>query len=470
MPPVIEPSLEEFTHLFSLINPLMACKAVRASDPDTMYLWQAMKQTDWPQFKQAMQDEINDHTSRAHWKLIGRTQLPKYASVLPAVWSMKRKRRIATREIYKWKAQMTVDGSKQRYGVHYDETYSPVVTWATTHFFLIQAILHGWHTGQLDFTLAYPQADVDHELYMELPKGIKVHGATHNSDYVLQLVKNLYGQKQAGRVWYIWLTKRLLQMGFTQSKYDPCVFYYNGHVMLVYVDDTILLGPTKEGIQEIMKKLKSCFNIEDEGDISDYLGVKVTKLPNGNISLTQPYLIQSILKDLHLLDNKQATGRAIPTLTSRILHPDIHGEPFDNSFHYRSVIGKLNFLEKSTRPEIAYAVHQCARFMENPTTLHGEAVKRIGRYLHTTSDKGIILNPSSTESFDCWVDASHAGEWRGAKMGQILKMIPLLPSLALAMYFFMQDVPSSGHQGYKLKLPCHPPRQNILHSLLPCVR
>jgi hypothetical protein len=171
---------------------------------------------------------------------------------------------------------ITVDGSKQKYGVHYNETYSPVVTWATARFFLIQAILHGWHTRQLVFTLAYPQADVDHELYMELPKGIKVHGVTHNSDYVLQLDKNLYGQKQAGRVWYIWLTKRLIKMGFIQSKYDPCMFYYKGHIMLIYIDDTILLGPTKEGIQEIMDKLHTCFNIEDEGDISDYLGVKVT--------------------------------------------------------------------------------------------------------------------------------------------------------------------------------------------------
>ncbi len=133
MPTIFEPSLEECTHPFSQSNLLAACKAVRVSDPNTMYLWQAMKQPDWPQFKQAMQHEINDHTSRGHWKLIKRKLLPKGASVLPAVgWSMKRKRRIVTREIYKWKAHITVDGSKQKYGVHYVETYSPVVTWATT--------------------------------------------------------------------------------------------------------------------------------------------------------------------------------------------------------------------------------------------------------------------------------------------------------------------------------------------------
>jgi len=96
------------------------------------------------------------------------------------------------------------------------------------------------------------------------------------------------------------------------------------------------------------------------------------------------------------------------------LHPDATGTPFNNrTFHYRSIIGKLNILEKSTRPDIAYAVHQCARFVENPTELHAEAIKRIGRYLLGTATKGLILRPTKDNtSFDCWVDASHAGEWR----------------------------------------------------------
>jgi len=247
---------------------------------------------------------------------------------------------------------------------------------------------------------------------MEVPKGVQVADQSISTEtYVLQLIKNLYGQKQAGRVWYLWMTERLLRLGFTQSSIDPCVFYYKGTVMLVYVDDTILLGPTREGISTVMHLLHSQFSIEDKGEISDYLGVKVTKHQNGSITLTQPHLIQSILSDLHLLDNKQATSRTLPALTTKILHPDTEGTPFDNSFHYRSVIGKLNFLEKSTRPEIAYAVHQCARFVERPTKLHGEAVKRIGRYLLAHPNEGIILQPNHS-TFDCWVDASHAGEWR----------------------------------------------------------
>ena len=74
-------------------------------------------------------------------------------------------------------------------------------------------------------------------------------------------------------------------------------------------------------------------------------------------------------------------------------------------------MGKLNFLEKSTRPDITYAVHQCSRFMANPRQSHGEAVKNIGRYLLGTQDKGLIIHPNGQEMFECYVDADFTGNW-----------------------------------------------------------
>ena len=98
-------------------------------------------------------------------------------------------------------------------------------------------------------------------------------------------------------------------------------------------------------------------------------------------------------------------------LSTVLLYANLHGEAHDNHFDYRSVIGKLNYLEKSTRGDIAYAVHQCARFMSNPKKTHAQAVKRISRYLLAMKDKGLIIQPNTTKSFECFVDASFAGEW-----------------------------------------------------------
>jgi hypothetical protein len=68
----------------------------------------------------------------------------------------------------------------------------------------------------------------------------------------------------------------------------------------------------------------------------------------------------------------------------------------DGNFdYYHSIIGKLNFLKKSMRPELAFMVHQCACFSSNPQISHAKAVRHIGKYLlQGTSDKGIILDPT----------------------------------------------------------------------------
>ena len=117
--------------------------------------------------------------------------------------------------------------------------------------------------------------------------------------------------------------------------------------------------------------LKTTFKIQDEGALANYLGIKLEHTTN-KLIMTQPHLI-TILHDLHL-DQENVKAKPLPALSSKLLKADEDGLPFDNSFDYRSVIGKLNFLEKSTRPEIAYAVHQCARFCATPKKSHGDAV------------------------------------------------------------------------------------------------
>ena len=130
--------------------------------------------------------------------------------------------------------------------------------------------------------------------------------------------------------------------------------------------------------------------------------------------MTQPTLTLSILKDVGLWENgkkNQATSRTTPAYSTTILTSDEGGEDFkDKDFNYRQVIGKLLYLEKSTRPDIACAVHQCARYCNAPKVSHAQAVKRICRYLLGTREKGLIFDPKE-DSFDCWVDASHASEW-----------------------------------------------------------
>ena len=241
--------------------------------------------------------------------------MPEGVKVLPSVWAMKRKRRISTGKVYKWKARLNLHGGKQEHGINYKETYAATLAWSIIHFMLTQAIIMGWKTRQIDLTLAYPQAEAECQLYMDIPKGFTVEGG--NAVHCLKNLKNIYGQRQAGRVWSLHLKRGLQGCGCTQSTVDKCVFYKEQVIFMVYVDDAILISPEDMLIDNSLYDLCKSFNLRDEGKIADYLGIKVVKLPKGVISLTQPHLIASILKDINFTGNTKSKN--IPVASTHLL-------------------------------------------------------------------------------------------------------------------------------------------------------
>ena len=94
-----------------------------------MYWHEAMQQPDKAEFLKAAKEEVKSHVDNEHFTLFKRADLPKGTNILASVWSMKRKRRILTREVYKWKARLNAHGGQQEHGVNFWETYSPIVNW-----------------------------------------------------------------------------------------------------------------------------------------------------------------------------------------------------------------------------------------------------------------------------------------------------------------------------------------------------
>ena len=383
-----------------------------STDPDVMYWNQAMKQPDAKCFQEAAIKEFNDHTVRKHWKLIDRNAVPSSKNILQAVWAMRRKRDIKTRKIIKYKARLNIHGGQQIFGEDYYETYSPVITWMTIRFLLVVTMICGWKSIQIDFVLAFPQADIEQEMYMELPSGIQTKDP--DKDYVLQLTKNLYGQKQASRVFYLHLKKGLEKIGFQPSQIDEGLFFRGTTIFVVYVDDGIFFDPSEDKIYQATKDLQNAgYDIEIKGTITDYLGVNFKYTDDGKIELTQPHLIDQIVEDSKIL-KKKFVPTSIPAKSSKILHRYENAEDFDNRWNYRSIIGRLNFLEKNTRPDIAYATHQCARFSHDPKQQHAEAVEYLIKYLHATKDKGIIMKPKGEPIIEIYADADFSGNWNKA--------------------------------------------------------
>jgi hypothetical protein len=80
-----------------------------------------------------------------------------------------------------------------------------------------------------------------------------------------------------------------------------------------------------------------------------------------------------------------------------------------STFNYAAVISMLLYLSGHSRPDIAFAVHQCAWYTFQPTQRHELALICIGHYLKGTMDKGLILAPSDDARVDCFPDADFAG-------------------------------------------------------------
>ncbi len=162
--------------------------------------------------------------------------------------------------------------------MNYFETYAPVVTWFAIRLMIIFGIVFCWALCQVDFVVAYPQAPIEMDIYMELPQGIHTkHG--NSKDHVLKLKKNIYGQKQAGRVWNSFLVDKLISLGFTPSLIDDYGFFHDDIIFMVYIDNGNFLSDDDSKLQDAIKEIQdSGLNIEDRGHPADYLGVNIKKL------------------------------------------------------------------------------------------------------------------------------------------------------------------------------------------------
>ena len=157
---------------------------------ETYTFKEMLKQIDAPDFIEAMLKEANDHEERKHWTVIPRSEIPKGTKTIMSIWSFKRKR-FPDGQLNKHKARLCAHGGMQTWGVNYWETYSPTVNWISVRFLLIVAEILNLNTRAIDFVLAFPQADLDVPVYMELPAGMEING--QRSAYVLSLNVSLYG-------------------------------------------------------------------------------------------------------------------------------------------------------------------------------------------------------------------------------------------------------------------------------------
>jgi hypothetical protein len=171
--------------------------ALDMSNNEVFTYTKAMQQPDSAQFIEAVSKEIDDCQSYHHGEIVRHTTIPPRHKTIQAIWSFKHKC-FPDGFLNKHKARLCANGGIQQWGVSYWETYSPMVNMLMVRLLLALCNIHGLESKSINFVLAFPQADIDEDIWMELPICIVVSGkAGKLQAYVLKLKKSLYGLKQA---------------------------------------------------------------------------------------------------------------------------------------------------------------------------------------------------------------------------------------------------------------------------------
>ena len=153
------------------------------------------------------------------------------------------------------------------------------------------------------------------------------------------------------------------------SKVNPCLFMSKTVICAVYVDYFLFRARSQSDIDNVMKYFKeesSSNNWEHtKGEsVPEFLGIDIKTLNNGGFQFFQTELIRKVLEATGM---EYCIGLPTPTKVEAPLGIDVNVSEanIDWPNSYASVIGMMLYLASNTRPDISFAVHQCARFTHN---------------------------------------------------------------------------------------------------------
>uniref|UniRef100_A0AAV1TQH9 Integrase catalytic domain-containing protein n=1 Tax=Peronospora matthiolae TaxID=2874970 RepID=A0AAV1TQH9_9STRA len=229
--------------------------AVNLSEPSTFEA--AVSDPDQVHWRKAIHAELESMRLRGVFRA---AKLPNGQRAIGTKWVFKIKRK-ADGSIEKYKARLVAKGFRQKYGIDYTETFSPVVN--------------------------FPIRRNEEQVFCAIPEGIEV-----DEDFdCFELVKAIYGLKQASRVWNETFHEFVCSTGFQVSDFDPCLYLKitSGEcvLLLVYVNDVLVTGSSTELIMRTKSDLKARFEMTDSGKCAFVLGIELVDHDNGSVTMCQ---------------------------------------------------------------------------------------------------------------------------------------------------------------------------------------
>lgn len=358
-------------------------------------------------------------------------ELPIDRKAISCKWVFKLKHKNG--QVDRYKARLVARGFTQQHGIDYFETFSPVVRKETIRILLIIANQLDLLITQIDVKTAFLNGKINEKIYMEQPQGY------NKSNLVCKLHKSLYGLKQASMEWNKCFTDFLIAFNLKPLSRDSCVFVNKSCnlnrkeepilIICIYVDDGLIMSNQRNMIQLCIDHLKNKFEITANRP-DTFVGVEISR-ENDILFMQQKHYTESIVTKYNM-DKSNKTSIPINT------HLKITKDGLKGSISpattapYKQLIGRLNYLSSTTRPDISYAVNILSRYDQNPKVVHWNLLKNVVKYLASNNNLGLINVKNTVQDFElvCFSDADYAGceDTRKSTSGLVimLNMTPIM--------------------------------------------
>ncbi|CAI7864806.1 unnamed protein product [Closterium sp. NIES-53] len=373
-------------------------------------------------WREAMDKELKALEERNTSKVVP-IGVARNKTVLTGKWVFRVKTK-ADGTIDKFKARWAVRGFDQEHGRDFTETFVPVNRHTSLRILLAIAAMKKKKLRQIDVANAFLYAPVDAEIFVELP-----HGSNGEPNHVCQLLKSLYGIKQAPRLWQQYLHVRLTRIGFRQLPHDQGMYRLTKGddyiLLIVYIDDLLYIGSTDNVTTWFERELQKDLTLTVSSTVTQYLGL--------NIQEGESAIYLNAAKNADTIAKRFALTLTTISTPYRYTARNNKSAPVRPTGirDYQRKLGCLLFAAVTCRPDLSYSASQLATYLKKPEAEHMAELNRALHYLVSTSTVGLTYhkNGTTTPKLIGYVDADHAGDSdnRRSRTGYIYRFEPIGP-------------------------------------------
>jgi len=228
---------------------------------------------------------------------------------------------------------------------------------------------------QYDAVNAFVNAQLDEEIYMQMPPGYRKAGT------ILRLHKALYGLRRSPLLWQRELTGALQKIGFKAVPHEPCCLTCDGIVVFFYVDDIVFAFPKRKTAhaQEMIELLKARYRLTGGADLQWFLGIEIVR----DRSRRLIWLSQALYIDKIAARAGRRTRKDTPIGMDE-LQPRIDLASLREVYDFQVKTGSILYAVVIIRPDVAFAASRIVRHNANLSQKHHDAADRILNYLQAT--------------------------------------------------------------------------------------